>query len=89
MNSFEWLLTRIVFILPFPVTTGQVLLSVPHALLHLRLFIFLCVKRVASLTSCKQFIQLFDQNLTKLEFELNSPAFLSKEAAGLFWESTM
>lgn len=82
MNSFEWHLPRIVFILPFPVIKSQVLLPVPHALLYLRLFIFLVSKGVASLTSCKQLVQLFDQNLTKLKIELNSPAFLRKGEVG-------
>lgn len=41
------------------------------------------------MTSCKQLVQLFDQNLTKLEIELNSPDFLNKGAAGLILESTI
>lgn len=67
----------------------QVLLSMPHALIPLKLFIFLCVKGLASLISCKQLGQVFDQNLTKLEIELNSPYFLSKGATGLILESTI
>lgn len=73
----------------FSVIKGQVLLSVLHALLPLKLFIFLCVRGLASMTSCKQLVQLFDQNLTKLEIELNSPDFLNKGAAGLILESTI
>lgn len=60
-----------------------------HVLLPLKLFIFLSVKGLASVTSCKQLVKLFDQNLMKLEMELNSPDFLSKGAAQPILESTI
>jgi len=88
MNSFEWLLPRSVFIHLFSVFSYQG--SGSALFVTLKLFIFLCVEEgLASMTSRKQLVQLFDQNLTKLEVELNSPDFLNKGAAGLILENTI